>query len=379
LVSIVLLQTITMRLLPLLPFLAACTGGGSDDVVGPFTGATHRYVIDRYTLPTTTTQAHDLGDDLDGNGTVDNELGLMLKTLDGQGDLTTYASSMSAVGVLPSAVLIQASTLDNDPLVGVSYLGRPGDSSVAVGGRFVGGTFTSNRTATTSHGAEGTLVLPVFIDADPTGFALDHGEIDLTPDSTGYSGLIRGEIAAGAALLAGAVSMQQMVMSNPRDHAEFGALLDANKDGRVTVDEVAKNLLVKSLLGPDLTVGDDDFVSIGFGVHLIPCDTGSCLPTTIEDSCHDRVLDGDETDVDCGGSCRACGFDATCVVASDCQTGACDAGTCAAPTCNDQVQDGFEQGVDCGTDQCGACAGTSCGVDAGCHSNKCNSLTWKCE
>ncbi|HEX7700664.1 MAG TPA: hypothetical protein VF403_08085, partial [Kofleriaceae bacterium] len=211
-----------MRLLPLLPFLAACTGGVGDDVVGPFTGATHRFVIDSYTLPAFDAQARDLGDDLDGNGTVDNEVGLTFATLSGQGDLTKYASSMGAVGLLPSAVLIQADMFDDDDSVGVSYIGRPGDTSVPVGGRFVGGVFSSNRTATTSHGAEGTLVLPVFIDADPTGFVLDRGEIDLTPDSTGYSGLIRGEIASDVALKAAATSMQQMVMSNPRDHAPFG-------------------------------------------------------------------------------------------------------------------------------------------------------------
>jgi hypothetical protein len=278
---------------------------------------------------------------------------------------------------LPSAVLIQADTLVDDDSVGVSYIGRPGDTSVAVGGRFVGGVFSSNRTATTNHGAEGTLVLPVFIDADPTAFVLDRGEIDLTPDSTGYSGLIRGAIASDAALHAAATSVQQMVMNNPQDHAQFGIILDANNDGRVTVDDVLQSSLIRELLASDLTYNNDAFVSIGFGVHLIPCETGTCLPTTIEDSCHDRVLDGDESDVDCGGSCRACGFDATCVVASDCQTAACNAGTCAAPTCSDQIQDGFELGVDCGA-TCGRCAGELCMEDATCHSNKCSG-TGKCE
>jgi hypothetical protein len=367
-----------MRLLPLLPFLAACSGGVGDDVVGPFTGATHRFVIDRYTLPTTNAQAGQLGDDLDGNGTTDNEIGIIFDTLSGQGDLTKSASSMAAVGLLPSAVMIQADTLVDDDSVGVSYIGRPGDTSVPVGGQFVGGVFSSNRTASSTHGAEGTLVLPVFVDADPTGFVLDRGEIDLTPDSTGYTGLIRGEIASDVALKAAATSMQQMVMSNPQDHAPFGSLLDGNKDGRVTVDEVAQSSLIAALLAPDLKRDGATFLSIGFGVHLIPCDTGTCLPTTIADGCHDRVLDGDETDVDCGGSCRACGFDATCVVASDCQTGACDAGTCAAPTCSDGIQDGFEQGVDCGDNQCGFCAGQDCGMDAACHSNKCSG-TGKCE
>ena len=143
-----------MRCFALLPLLAACTGG--DEVVGPFTGTTHRYAIDHYTLATTSTQARQLGDDLDGNGTVDNEVGLTFSSLAAQGDLTRFATSMNAVGVLPSMVLIQADTLDDDDSVGVSYVGRPGDTSLPAGGRFVGGNFTSNRTATTEHGAEGT-------------------------------------------------------------------------------------------------------------------------------------------------------------------------------------------------------------------------------
>ncbi|MEO8846806.1 MAG: hypothetical protein ABI591_16865 [Kofleriaceae bacterium] len=355
-----------------LPFLAACTSAaGTGDVVGPFTGATHRYAIDHYTISMNNNDARTLGDDLDGDGAVDNRIGMTFASLSSQGDLTTYASSIGAVGLLPSTVLIQADALDNDDSVGVSYIGRPGDTSVPVGGRFVDGVFASNRTATTSHGAQGTLVLPVFIDADPTGFVLNRGEIDLTPDGTGFTGLIRGEIAGDAALQAAATSLQQMVMSNPQDHAPFGQILDANKDGRVTADEVAANSFVKALLEPDLTTGDSAFLSIGFGVHLIPCDTGTCLPTTIADSCHDRVRDNDETDVDCGGSCQACGFDAACLVASDCQTGTCDAGTCAAPTCSDGVQDGFEQGVDCGNTLCGECAGQTCSDNASCHSGVC--------
>ncbi|MEO6777040.1 MAG: hypothetical protein ABI467_29175 [Kofleriaceae bacterium] len=344
-------------------------------VVGPFTGATHRYVIDQYLLPTTITLAHDLGDDLDGNGTIDNKVGEAFAVLNSAGDLTTYASSMSAAGVLPSAVLIQADALDNDDAVGVSYLGRPGDTPVPVGGRFSDGVFRSNRTATTSHGAEGTLVLPVFIDADPTDFVLVRGEIDLTPDGIGYDGLIRGAIAGATALRAAAISIQQMVMSNPQDHVRLGQALDADRDGRVTVDEVVNSILIQGPLTPDL---EGAFVSFGFGVHLIPCDTGTCAPTTIADTCHDRVLDGDETDIDCGGSCHACGFDAACVIASDCQTNACAAGTCAAPTCSDGRQDGFEQGLDCGTTACGACAGDFCADNASCHSGVCNG-TGTCE
>ena len=123
---------------------------------------------------------------------------------------------------------------------------------------------------------------------------------------------------------------------------------------------------------------DGELVSLGFGVHLIPCDTGTCLPTEIADACHDRVRDDDETDVDCGGSCRACGFDAACAVANDCQSRVCDTGTCAPPTCSDGIQDGFETGIDCGGLRCGYCAGDGCSKNDSCHSKVCNS-DGKCE
>ena len=40
-------------------------------------------------------------------------------------------------------------------------------------------------------------------------------------------------------------------------------------------------------------------------------------------SCTDSAKDGDETDVDCGGSCRACALGKICLAAADCQTGPC--------------------------------------------------------
>ena len=102
-------------------------------------------------------------------------------------------------------------------------------------------------------------------------------------------------------------------------------------------------------------IDDQNWLSFGIIVHLVPCDDGTCAPATVIDHCDDRIQDGDETDIDCGGSCRACGFDTKCEVAADCQTGACDAGMCREPSCSDGIQDGFETGVDCGTYGCPAC------------------------
>jgi hypothetical protein len=117
------------------------------------------------------------------------------------------------------------------------------------------------------------------------------------------------------------------------------------------------------------------------------------------DACHNRVRDGNESDVDCGGgtcdacphgkhcsgngdcfpgnqcigglcltagcipgvcgaACVACADGLSCSVADDCASRVCDPGshTCAAPSCSDQIMNGNETGVDCG----GGCPSCSC-------------------
>jgi len=55
------------------------------------------------------------------------------------------------------------------------------------------------------------------------------------------------------------------------------------------------------------------------------CTAGVCQAPT----CSDGVLNGFETDGDCGGGvCPTCADGQSCAVASDCQIGACTAGIC---------------------------------------------------
>jgi hypothetical protein len=88
-------------------------------------------------------------------------------------------------------------------------------------------------------------------------------------------------------------------------------------------------------------------------------------------SCFDRVKNGNETDVDCGGSCGACAGGFSCAIATDCESNACETGRCALPSCENGVRDGFETDVDCGT-ECGPCAtGKACWSDGDCASKQC--------
>ena len=78
------------------------------------------------------------------------------------------------------------------------------------------------------------------------------------------------------------------------------------------------------------------------------CGEGVCL----EPTCTDGVLNQDESDGDCGGSCEPCDDGSACNGADDCGSGVCDESVCAEAACDDGTQNGAETDVDCG----GSCA-----------------------
>ena len=106
--------------------------------------------------------------------------------------------------------------------------------------------------------------------------------------------------------------------------------------------------------------------------------TEFCVSDPTEPTCDDGIQNGDETGVDCGGSCAPC---ATCDdgIQNGNETGIDCGGSCTAcPTCDDGLQNGDETGVDCGG-SCTACAtcddgiqnGDETGVDCGGSCNPC--------
>ena len=78
------------------------------------------------------------------------------------------------------------------------------------------------------------------------------------------------------------------------------------------------------------------------------CRDSYCVTQT----CSDALLNGDETDVDCGGACAPCGPGKLCVDASDCLSEVCSKlegeRLCDLPRCNDGVQNASESDIDCG-------------------------------
>jgi hypothetical protein len=60
------------------------------------------------------------------------------------------------------------------------------------------------------------------------------------------------------------------------------------------------------------------------------CGNGSCVAAP----CNDGVQNGQESDVDCGGVCPACGYGKACQQANDCDSATCTGNKCAAaPSC----------------------------------------------
>lgn len=99
-------------------------------------------------------------------------------------------------------------------------------------------------------------------------------------------------------------------------------------------------------------------------------------------SCYNDIMDGTETDVDCGGNCPQCRAFFRCKKNDDCDTGFCgdnsplqnaNAGLlrCRSDSCFDGILSGTETDVDCGG-LCGKCYSYSgCKVPEDCRSGEC--------
>lgn len=109
------------------------------------------------------------------------------------------------------------------------------------------------------------------------------------------------------------------------------------------------------------------------------CTEGEC--TAPPAHCDNDEQDGDETDVNCGGSCAPCEVDESCESGDDCSTGFCSAGSqCAQPSCEDGALNGAETGEDCGGEICRAlnllCDNDeACAEDGDCKTGFCHGGT----
>lgn len=70
-------------------------------------------------------------------------------------------------------------------------------------------------------------------------------------------------------------------------------------------------------------------------------------------TCTDRLTNGSETDVDCGGDCPRCALDRTCTSRNDCVTALCKNNTCQP--CSGIPVPGGPPTTNCGQDVNGTC------------------------
>ncbi len=121
---------------------------------------------------------------------------------------------------------------------------------------------------------------------------------------------------------------------------------------------------------PDCGPGGACNVNADCDSHVCDTKAGVCA----DPACDDGHQNGDETDVDCGGSCDPCGNSDSCMVNADCISGICNMNNCEAPGCNDGVQNGNETAEDCGGD-CGPCGdGEGCVDASDCNSGVCDMM-----
>jgi hypothetical protein len=130
---------------------------------------------------------------------------------------------------------------------------------------------------------------------------------------------------------------------------------------------------------------DDDCAPVESDCAIAACIDGECIETLlaadtaceggacdgegacVASSCESGDQDGDETGVDCGGSCTLCDNGAGCQLGTDCISGVCTNQECQPSGCTDGVLNGTETDVDCGGSCLVKCApGEACGVSADC-------------
>jgi hypothetical protein len=301
----------------LLP-IASC--GGDDGLIIP-EGTHYHYVANAVFVPSNNTQAREYGLDLNGDKTVDNQLGMVLSTLAGMGfKIQDTLDKAVAEGDIVLLLDFQTKDFSNTTAAGVQvFLGDSNNvmpaacnsgetynevsktgckhhldgsgmfsvasnspTNAALGGKIAGGTFT---------GGPGDLSLQIALGGT------DAIQLDLIGARSKGSAITEASIGSGTSggiVFAGAITKAdidgkvipaiqlQLVPIIARDCTDLGnpgagcgckadstgktvlGLFDSSpKDCAVSVDEIKNNSLIVSLLAPDVTIDGKPALSLG--------------------------------------------------------------------------------------------------------------------
>ncbi len=147
--------------------------------------------------------------------------------------------------------------------------------------------------------------------------------------------------------------------------------------GAPSIQHVPAGTPCMSAAGGKLCDGATGCVQCLAMTDCAPGQACSATHTCASAACADKLKDGDETDVDCGGSCSPCALTKDCSVDQDCVSQACDAllpHRCLTNHCTDHQLDGDETGPDCGG-SCPPCQDDDgCKINADCISKDCSAV-----
>lgn len=304
--------------------LIACGGGGEDTIVPE--GEHYTYVASEVNLPPSSATARDFSLDLNGDGTVDNSLGMVLSTLAGQGfdvqgtvdeavatgsvvllldfqtkDFSSAAASGLAVklGATPNPAACNAGeeytcNMADPPVCtgcgrhlagGASFTIAAGSpDNAAVAGKVAGGTFT---------GGPGDISLQIAL-AEMQPITL--GLIGARAKATGISATAMNEVIVAGAITkddidneiipAIAAQLPPLIdrdcdVPSPPNPPGCGCMAESTgatilnffdaepKDCAVSVDEIKTNALIQSLLAPDVTIEGKQALSLGLKLKAV--------------------------------------------------------------------------------------------------------------
>lgn len=289
------------------------------------TGPHSHYIADKVFVPTTNTQARDFGLDLDNDGTIDNQLGMVLSTFAGMGFPIQQANDQTvAEGQLLQLVDVQTPDFANAPLAGL--LTRFADKATVTppacnsGESYDpvtmanckhhltgNGSFTLDASTPNDPPLVGPVTNGVFSGGPGTAsiqiavvgaqaiqlnligarFKASGLSATLAPSSTADSIIVGGGVTQDdldnkfipdlqmqlAAIIArdcnGEVLPPSCGCMDPSEGKNVIGLFDTNQDCMVTVDEVKNNNLIVSLLAPDLTIGGTLALSVGVKLSVV--------------------------------------------------------------------------------------------------------------
>lgn len=270
----------------------------------------HRYVVDHEILPANNTQARTNALDLNNDGQVDNQLGMVISTFIGMGldaqapltgaidrgnvimladlessSLTTGTATfelMTGSNPMPAACTSVSDQVCRHHLAGTATFDVPTTPArdTPLAGSFVGGVLDVG---------PGTMHITTDLLGANVRLELVGARVRLTAptDNQIMTGIVAGGVttterdtvlypALQVALTAQIAADCNALTSPPTCGCTDGStgktfvgLFDASHDCHVTVDEISSSSLVTALFAPDITIGGQQAVSLGVGITAV--------------------------------------------------------------------------------------------------------------